>query len=92
MMSHHLWPILSSIGEEERLRDRFNNLVYDVTSPDLQDSFMFPNYSTHNDNRLEIIQEQGQIIFVPSGWHHQVYNLVRFYLVVFHTRPQDESV
>ena len=33
MKSHHLWPILSSIGEEEHLRDRFNNLVYDVTSP-----------------------------------------------------------
>ena len=28
MMSHHLWSILSSIGEEEHLKDRFNNLVY----------------------------------------------------------------
>lgn len=26
--------------------------------------------------RLEVIQGQGQIIFVPSGWHHQVINLV----------------
>eukprot|EP00941_MAST-03F_sp_MAST-3F-sp1_P003752 g3752.t1 len=26
-------------------------------------------------NRFEVIQEMGDIIFVPSGWHHQVHNL-----------------
>ena len=25
---------------------------------------------------VEIVQEQGEIIFVPSGWYHQVHNLV----------------
>ena len=29
----------------------------------------------HNDGRLEVEQEEGQVIFVPSGWHHQVTNL-----------------
>ena len=24
---------------------------------------------------IEVIQEEGEIIFVPSGWHHQVVNL-----------------
>ena len=28
-----------------------------------------------NDGRLEVEQVEGQVIFVPSGWHHQVTNL-----------------
>ena len=27
---------------------------------------------------IEIIQESGQVIFVPTGWYHQVHNLVGF--------------
>ena len=65
-------------GEEEQLKDRFGNVIYDVTSSELEDKSRYPNYTKHSDRRLEIIQEQGQIIFVPSGWYHQVYNLVRF--------------
>ena len=66
-------------GQELQLKDRFGNLVYDVTSPELEeDTTKYPNYSKFNDQRFEIIQEEGQIIFVPSGWHHQVYNLVSF--------------
>ena len=29
----------------------------------------------HDDGRLEVEQLEGQVIFVPSGWHHQVINL-----------------
>lgn len=25
---------------------------------------------------IKVIQEVGEIIFVPSGWYHQVWNLV----------------
>ena len=25
--------------------------------------------------RLEAVQERGEVMFVPSGWHHQVHNL-----------------
>ena len=28
------------------------------------------------EGKIEIIQNEGQTIFVPSSWHHQVWNLV----------------
>ncbi|KAJ8272969.1 hypothetical protein GJAV_G00095650 [Gymnothorax javanicus] len=61
-------------GQEEYLRDCHGNLIYDVTAPVLQDKGQYPHYGKAC-QPLEIIQESGEIIFVPSGWHHQVYNL-----------------
>lgn len=63
-------------GQEDFLRDTHGNLPYDVTSTELQDRGLYP-HSEEACQPLEIIQEAGEIIFVPSGWHHQVYNLVR---------------
>lgn len=63
-------------GQEDFLRDTHGNLPYDVTSAELQDRSHFPQFEEAC-QPLEIIQEAGEIIFVPSGWHHQVYNLVR---------------
>lgn len=70
-------------GQEKFLRDCRGNLPYDVTSPALQDERHFPRFSEAG-HPLEVIQEAGEILFVPSGWHHQVYNLVRVTLG-FHT-------
>lgn len=61
-------------GQEEFLRDCHGNLAYDVTAAALQDKGQFPHFQEAC-QPLEIIQEAGEIIFVPSGWHHQVYNL-----------------
>ncbi|XP_061549664.1 2-oxoglutarate and iron-dependent oxygenase JMJD4 isoform X1 [Phyllopteryx taeniolatus] len=61
-------------GQEEFLRDTHGNLPFDVTSADLRDGSLFPRFPQAG-QPLEIIQEAGEIIFVPSGWHHQVYNL-----------------
>ncbi|XP_050710936.1 2-oxoglutarate and iron-dependent oxygenase JMJD4-like isoform X1 [Eriocheir sinensis] len=61
-------------GEEQNLRDIYGTPVYDIDSPELRDSSQFPKAASAS-GRLEVIQEQGQTIFVPSGWYHQVWNL-----------------
>uniref|UniRef100_A0A8C2UIG9 2-oxoglutarate and iron-dependent oxygenase JMJD4 n=1 Tax=Chinchilla lanigera TaxID=34839 RepID=A0A8C2UIG9_CHILA len=52
-------------GQEEALRDSHGSLPYDVTAPALLQS----------GRPLEVTQEAGEMLFVPSGWHHQVHNL-----------------
>ncbi|XP_031984911.1 2-oxoglutarate and iron-dependent oxygenase JMJD4 isoform X3 [Corvus moneduloides] len=66
--------LLYPAGHEEFLKDCHGNLPFDVTAPDLRDKRIYPRYS-QSQPPLEIIQESGEIVFVPSGWHHQVYNL-----------------
>lgn len=61
-------------GEEEALRDCHGNLPYDVTSTELLDTHLYPKIQ-HHSLPIEVIQEPGEMVFVPSGWHHQVYNL-----------------
>lgn len=45
------------------LRDSLRNLPYDVAE------------CKDNDKYIEVIQNSGDAIFVPSGWYHQVWNL-----------------
>ncbi|XP_033728591.1 uncharacterized protein LOC117317769 isoform X2 [Pecten maximus] len=61
-------------GEEEKYRNKFGNLVYDINSDELHDPEKYPHFS-QSTGRIEVIQEPGEVIFVPSGWHHQVHNL-----------------
>lgn len=50
-------------GEENKLKDKFGNLLYDVTN------------SLNSVKHFEVIQKAGEAVFVPSNWHHQVWNL-----------------
>ncbi|XP_075991778.1 jumonji domain containing 4 [Anticarsia gemmatalis] len=55
--------ILFPPGEEDKLKDSFGNLP-----------LLFEAEKHTNVKYYEIIQEKGDAIFVPSGWHHQVAN------------------
>nr|XP_021191267.2 2-oxoglutarate and iron-dependent oxygenase JMJD4 [Helicoverpa armigera] len=55
--------ILFPPGEEEKLKDKFGNLP-----------LLFDPEKYHNVKYFEIVQEKGDALFVPSGWHHQVFN------------------
>lgn len=50
-------------GEEEKLKDPLGNLP-----------LLFQHSEYKNVRCFEIIQEKGDALFVPSGWHHQVIN------------------
>lgn len=65
-------------GQEEFLKDRHGHLPFDITAPDLKNGSLYPRYA-QSSPPVEIIQEAGEIVFIPSGWHHQVYNLVRIF-------------
>uniref|UniRef100_A0A336K565 Jumonji domain-containing protein 4 n=1 Tax=Culicoides sonorensis TaxID=179676 RepID=A0A336K565_CULSO len=57
--------IFISPGEENKLKDVYGNLPFTI------DIEMLTKY---NVKHFVIIQETGNAIFVPSNWHHQVYN------------------
>lgn len=52
-------------GEELKLLDRFGNLPFSIDESALQ----------HADvQHFVLYQMAGETVFVPSGWHHQVWN------------------
>ena len=59
------------VGKETLLMDKLGNLPFDVT----KSPYNSQDHESYQ-HRLEVIQESGEVIFVPSGWHHQVHNLV----------------
>ena len=57
-------------GEEDKLRDSRGNLLFDLQSAEAAQLA-----ETREVVRIEVIQEAGEVVFVPSGWFHQVHNL-----------------
>lgn len=82
--------LLYPAGQEEYLKDRHGNLPFDVTAPSLQDRSIYPRYD-QSQPPVEIVQEAGEIVFIPSGWHHQVYNLVKSSILIFFHNIERQS-
>lgn len=57
------------------LRDAAGNLVPDVRPESAADRSAWPRLHEALAVCADIVQRPGEIIFVPSGWHHQVHNL-----------------
>ncbi|KAK3164519.1 hypothetical protein QOZ80_1AG0020350 [Eleusine coracana subsp. coracana] len=65
------WLFLSP-SQSHRVFDRnMRSSVYNLND-DVSEKH-FPEF--HKTEWLECIQEQNEVIFVPSGWYHQVHNL-----------------
>ncbi|EMS50953.1 JmjC domain-containing protein 4 [Triticum urartu] len=73
---HHRRVILYLIVICRNLRSS----VYDINE-DVSEK-QFPEFNKAE--WIECIQEQNEIIFVPSGWYHQVYNLLIYILIGLH--------
>lgn len=58
-------------GDEEYLRDIHGNLPLDITKTNV-DPKLYPNWDKAK--QIKLLQHSGEIIFIPSGWHHQVVN------------------
>lgn len=56
--------------EEDKLRDGLMNLPFDLSEEKYQNLIQEKGVRS-----IEVIQKAGQTLFVPSGWHHQVWNL-----------------
>lgn len=57
-------------NEEAKLRDDLGNLPFDINEEMCQKHIREKNVRS-----FEVVQRAGQTVFVPSGWHHQVWNL-----------------
>lgn len=63
------WILFPPI-EEDRLRDTLGNLPFDLSEENHMNRIGETSIRS-----FEVIQNAGQTLFVPSGWHHQVWNL-----------------
>lgn len=59
--------VLLMEGDEEKLKDQNGHMSFEVDESVLH---------SVGAKFFEVVQKCGEVLFVPSGWHHQVWNLV----------------
>ncbi|KAF7722222.1 JmjC domain-containing protein 4 [Apophysomyces ossiformis] len=57
-------------GQEHLFKDKLGNMIYDIRNID---PVQFPNL--HKAKRIVLYQRDGETLFVPSNWFHQVENI-----------------
>lgn len=57
-------------NQEDLFKDKYGNMVYDIRQVCKED---FPNFEQAK--RIVLYQKDGETVFVPSGWFHQVENI-----------------
>ncbi|KAG0172973.1 JmjC domain-containing protein 4 [Apophysomyces sp. BC1015] len=57
-------------NQEHLFKDKLGNMVYDIRNVD---PIQFPDFQKAQ--RIVIYQRDGETLFVPSGWFHQVENI-----------------
>ncbi|KAH9498586.1 JmjC domain-containing protein 4 [Bulinus truncatus] len=62
-------------GCETKLQDKYEQMIFDLRSEKLYDPDLFPKALEAMDEAITVFQNPGEIIFIPSGWYHQVFNL-----------------
>lgn len=63
------WTIFPP-GQEDLYKDKFSNSVYDIRDVDLAQFTKFDRVK-----KVVIYQKDGETVFVPSNWFHQVENI-----------------
>ncbi|XP_031570375.1 2-oxoglutarate and iron-dependent oxygenase JMJD4-like [Actinia tenebrosa] len=61
-------------GQEDYLYDKLGNLAYDITANEIKDIEKYPKIQGIQEPII-VEQTEGEVIFIPSGWHHQVHNM-----------------
>ena len=73
IIGRKLWRLFPPSETHKLYHIQFKDQLVEDTRNNMYDAKNFPNVKQAI--YIEYIQQEGEIMFVPSGWHHHVHNL-----------------
>jgi len=73
VIGRKLWRLFSPTETHKLYHRQMKDQLVIDTRTNMYDANDYPHVSSAI--YAEIVQEEGEIMFVPSGWHHQVHNI-----------------